>query len=391
MTVVTEVVHPHSLNFHNQRKVVIKRDQGMAYTDTAPLVRTVEGQEPTPRTCANVYKNFNRRLGRVQCHYSNCGRKPWKLTQPVVSYLLRRLRELRRDGLCTSTHLQQVLAREKNVNIDASKIRGVLRSQGYRWLPRSKKRQCSKEDRLARMAFARKMLRLSNKDLRALLSMCMDGVVLARPPQDLTDRINFLRTQETHVWRKPSEGVSMPEFDGHDPYKDQVPLCRAVPMWGGVSGDGASIVTFHATKKITVEEWTAAVQAGRLRASLVSINPQNRRGPWTILCDNESFLHSKAAKAAHAKCRVRLLHIPARSPDLNPVEKFWSWLRKELRSRDLRDALAKRPVLGKMAYRARVRSVLKTRKAQRVAANTANGLKKVCRKVIANQGRASGT
>ena len=50
MTTVTERVHPHSLNFNNQRKVVIKRDQGMAYTDIAPLVRTVEGQEPTPRT-----------------------------------------------------------------------------------------------------------------------------------------------------------------------------------------------------------------------------------------------------------------------------------------------------------------------------------------------------
>ena len=391
MVVVTEVVHPHSLDFQNQRTVVVKRDQGMAYTDIAPLVKTVHGQVPTPRTCANVYNKFSRRLGRVRYHYSRCGRQAWKLTPPVVSYLLQRLRDLRRDGLCTSTHLQHVLAREKNVKVDASKIRGVLRRKGYRWLPRSKKRVYNREDRLARMAFARKIIRHSNKDLRALLSMCMDGVVLALPPRDLTDRINFLRCQETHVWRKPREGVSLPELDGHDPYKDQVPLARAVPMWAGVSGDGAAIVTFHARKKITTEEWAAAVQAGRLRAALVSLNPQNRRGPWSILCDNESFLDSRAARAGHAKCRVRLLHIPARSPDLNPVEKFWSWLRKELRTRDLRDALAKRPVLGKLAYRARIRAVLKTRKAERVAANTVNGLKKVCKKVIAKQGRASGT
>ena len=110
-----------------------------------------------------------------------------------------------------------------------------------------------------------------------------------------------------------------------------------------------------------------------------------------MLTDNESFLRAPASRAAHSKKSVHLWGIPPRSPDLNPVEKFWSWLRKELRARDLRDALAKRPVLGTTAYRARVRSVLQTRKAQRAAANMANGLKTVCKKVLAKQGRHSGT
>ena len=43
--------------------------------------------------------------------------------------------------------------------------------------------------------------------------------------------------------------------------------------------------------------------------------------------------------------------IPPRSTDLRPVEKFWSWLRRKLRAMDLKDAVAKRPVLGKMAYK----------------------------------------
>ena len=60
------------------------------------------------------------------------------------------------------------------------------------------------------------------------------------------------------------------------------------------------------------------------------------------------------AQSQYTRTRVSLWKIPPRSPDLNPVEKFWAWLRKGLRKRDLKDAVAKRPVLGKTAYKARV-------------------------------------
>ena len=101
-------------------------------------------------------------------------------------------------------------------------------------------------------------------------------------------------------------------------------------------------------------------------------------------------MKSTESTRAHTASRVQLWHIPRRSPDLNPVEKFWSWLRKQLRALDLRDAVAKRPVLGKTAYRARVRAVCKSARAQQKAANIANGLKKVCKIVLAKKGAASG-
>ena len=47
-----------------------------------------------------------------------------------------------------------------------------------------------------------------------------------------------------------------------------------------------------------------------------------------------------------------------KSPDCNPVERFWAWLRKRLRAMDLKDAVAKRLVLGKSVYKARVRNLL---------------------------------
>ena len=58
--------------------------------------------------------------------------------------------------------------------------------------------------------------------------------------------------------------------------------------------------------------------------------------------------------------------------------------------RDLNDAVQKRPALGKTAYIARVRRVIKSDKAQQTAANMAKSFKKTCRPVIEKNGAASG-
>ena len=39
-----------------------------------------------------------------------------------------------------------------------------------------------------------------------------------------------------------------------------------------------------------------------------------------VLCDNESFLDAAPCAKAHMLKRIKLWHIPPRSPDLNPVE-----------------------------------------------------------------------
>ena len=131
------------------------------------------------------------------------------------------------------------------------------------------------------------------------------------------------------------------------------------------------------------------VRAGRLTNAIKNLKPVKEHGPWTVLCDNERFLDAAACKEQHKAAGVSLWHIPAKSPDLNPVEVVWSHLRKKLRAMDLADAMAKRPVLGKMAYKARVRRVVMTQKFQKTAGNCAKRLKKVCREVVAKKGAAT--
>ena len=389
MPFVGEMVHEKGLDFRNQRRVVLLRDvKKMKWDDIAEEVLNLEKEHPTRQTVINCYNRFSSTVGHVKTKYSNCGRRAWKFTEDVETWVVRKLRSLRKVSVCTSTTLQHVLARERGVKVSASGIRKILQKNGFKWLPKSKKRVYSLQQRKARLAFAKQALRMSVADLRKKLAFSMDGVILTMPPSDATDRYNYCRYGEDHVWRKPSETTS-PDLEGGDPYGKQAPLARCLPMWAGIGAGGVGIVTFHKTKKLSGVEWVKALRSDALKKAIVSAKPVNSSGPWHVLCDGEGFLSSKDAKALYRRARIQLWRVPPKSPDLNPVEKFWSWLRRHLRAMDLKDAVAKRPVLGKMAYRQRVRRVMQSAKARNVAINTWGSFRKTCREVVKKKGKAT--
>ena len=62
---------------------------------------------------------------------------------------------------------------------------------------------------------------------------------------------------------------------------------------------------------------------------------------------------------------------------------------RKLRGMDLKDAIAKRPLLGKTAYKARVRAVCSSKKAQTVAASQVKIMKRVCKAIELKTGGAT--
>ena len=136
-------------------------------------------------------------------------------------------------------------------------------------------------------------------------------------------------------------------------------------------------------------EWARAVDAGHLVAACKKMLPHRQRGPWTVLCDNERFLEAAPARGAHQRANVRLWHIPARSPDLNPAEKMWAWLRRRLRAMDLADLRGKRPVISRAGLKVRVRALCRSPDAQRVGQRCAAGLRRVCQEVVRRRGAAT--
>ena len=295
---------------------------------------------------------------------------------------------MRTSSFCTSRVLQRELAAKKHVTVEASTIRRVLEKHGYRWMMRPNKPKYSQSQKAERLAFVKAILAMTEEELKAALDFSMDGVVLSMPPTSTTDRENYCHGGETHIWCKRGERAAL-ELPATGPYDKQVPLSRAVPMWGGCSYGGFAVVLFHPQKKLTKEEWATALRAGKLTNAIRSVSTRKRGGPWTVLCDNEKFLRAKVVIPEYARCNVKLWKMPAKSPDLNPIEKFWGWLRKQLLAKDLADLKAGRRPVGKTAFKIRVRNICRTQRAQRVAANCARNLRKAAQTVLMRKGAAA--
>jgi transposase len=59
--------------------------------------------------------------------------------------------------------------------------------------------------------------------------------------------------------------------------------------------------------------------------------PQLKPGQLVIL-DNATFHKSQIAKKLIENVGCKILFLPPYSPDLNPIEKFWSWFKTKVRS-----------------------------------------------------------
>ena len=147
-------------------------------------------------------------------------------------------------------------------------------------------------------------------------------------------------------WRKATEARSE-KLASKVQYAGQAPPSRCIGLWGACSSDGFAEVLISKKRKVCGAEWAKATDAGKLERALLALNPMQDEGPWSVLCDNESFLRSRPAQAAHRRARVVLWKMPPRSPELNPIEKYWSWLRRSILRKDLQDLC-----LGKMCLAA---------------------------------------
>ena len=123
-----------------------------------------------------------------------------------------------------------------------------------------------------------------------------------------------------------------------------------------------------------------------MTSALKAVNLGKTAGPWKVLCDNESFLKHAESVKAYRKPRITLVHIPAKSLDLNPVEKFWGWARKRLHKMDLADLRAGRAVAGSTAYKERIKRLLIAANAQHKARNLYGNLGTVAKKIVLKKG-----
>lgn len=206
-------------------------------------------------------------------------------------------------------------------HISDETVRRVLRKQGIRYLHSRKKGLLTKKDLAARLKFARKVNRLLTDEFwKKGIAFYLDGVSFYHKYNPHGEA----RSSRNMAWRKRSEGLH--------------PTCTAKGSHVGAGGRVAHFMVAICFDKgvILCQQYDGRIN-GEMFAEFISehfnetfeksVNPRGR----LFLQDGDPSQNSKKAMEALRKVRARKFSIPPRSPDLNPIENVFNYVKSELR------------------------------------------------------------
>lgn len=243
--------------------------------------------------------------------------RPKKLNDRDERNLIRALKSLRKSTAYFSARKIQEEANLPQVSLKT--IRRVLHKHGYRYLQSRKKGLMYPRDKLRRVAFARKGKEFEKTFWEQGVSFYFDGVGFAHKVNPCSEA----RAAASMAWRKPSEGLE-----------------RSTK--GKKEGSGGKMANFfvaiahgHGVVLCKQYEWT--VTGDRFATFVLDcfpaafekcgVQPQGK----LFLQDGDPRQTSKAARKGWESLGCDMFAIPARSPDLNPIENIFHLVRNKLK------------------------------------------------------------
>ena len=253
--------------------------------------------------------------------------RPEKLTERGKRNIIREVEIPRRDYGYFTTKRLKIFA---GVPEDASDetVRRVLRANGFKYTHSRKKGVLSSRDLGIRFKFAKKVRKRLNPSVWTKeLFFYLDGVGFTHKynPHDQS------LTPRTMTWRKASDGLSFNKTSK-----------------GSHEGSGGRtahfIVAIAFNKGVILAEQYEGNLNGQKFADFVCEqfptlfeNSSNKNGKL-FLQDGDPSQNSRKAQDAIAAVGARKFAIPARSPDLSPIENVFHNVKRQLQD----DALSKR-------------------------------------------------
>ena len=247
---------------------------------------------------------------------SNVGRKK-KLTLQDERKVKRSLMGLRKSaGSFTSRSIQA----DSGVNhVSNRTIRRSLNRAGYYYLQSRKKGLLLQKDLRNRLKFCRKIrrLKLSQQFWREGISVYLDG----KGFEYKTNPQGAARCPSSREWRQKGEGLSV-DCVAKGKKEGSVNANFMV----AIGYNHGAVICKQYFGPITGEKFAGIIRSDFKRAFKNSENPKGKR----FLMDGCPRQNSKIAKKAFAAVGGVLFPIPARSPDLNPIENFFHLVGRRL-------------------------------------------------------------
>ena len=249
---------------------------------------------------------------------NNPGR-PRKLTPADVRRLVRKVHTLRKndDPNFTAVKLKNVC--DLN-HVSTKTIHRTLKEKGLFYLNTRQKGILTDNDRRLRTEFCKRCVRLVGDDLWVKSISCYyDGVNFHHKGSPFSDAV----APKAKIWRKPSEGLKMTrkgKKEGNN--GNQVRLFVAIAYGKGVimCEQFPRHLKFNGVnyREFVLQHFPLALQK--------SNNPVQK----LILQDGDPVQKSRQAHLAYDAIHCSIFNIPARSPDLNPIENVFHNVRREL-------------------------------------------------------------
>jgi len=279
---------------------------------------------------ASVYRHAKKSIGtnsEFDKRKNNKGR-PKKLTSRDNRALIRQIPKLRKD--CGSFIVKRLrLAAGIQPNLHDETVRRFLHSKGYKFYHSRKKGLLSEKDLRTRLKYCREIKRSKGENFwRDEIAFFLDGAGF----QHKRNPCDEAKSCKSMAWRRKDEGLepgctakgshvgsggTVAHFMVGICYDRGVILCQQ--YFGRINGEKFS--------KFIIENFPSAFER--------SLHPENR----LFLQDGDPSQNSKLAKEALKCVGATKFDIPPRSPDLNPIENVFNYVKQELHAQALQEKI----------------------------------------------------
>ena len=244
--------------------------------------------------------------------------RPRKLSKRNKRIVIRSVPKTREEAWCysasTALHSTGLAS-----TVHARTVRRAMNEEGYFYLKGRHKGVLTQKDRKCRTAFATKVIRLLNDNFWSQgVSFYFDGVSFAHKMNPLLEAT----APPTMMWRKRSEGLKY-TCKG----KKEGSGGRVVHFFVAISYGKGVILCEQYLESLTGELFKEFVKTQFPATFARSCNPTKK----LFLQDGDPSQNSKKAKTAFEEIGCTLFPIPARSPDINPIENVFNIVRKDLK------------------------------------------------------------
>ena len=275
----------------------------------------------------SIYRHAKKPLSSdgVDHRKFNKGR-PKILTKRDERKVVRAVYTLRQDVAAFTAKRIQVESQTQHVNTKT--VRRCLKKNGFGYRHSRKKGLVSKADKNKRIQFARTHINSPKDQWTNKIKFYLDGVGFAHK----TNPHGEARAHGTMQWRKANEGLSR--------------TCK-----GKKEGSGGKMANFYVAvaynKGVVLCEQYTWTPTGEKFANFIKEHfPETFKrcgatGPQgeTFLQDGDPRQVSAAARKAWEQIGCKCFRIPARSPDLNPIENVFNLVRNQLREDSMKQQI----------------------------------------------------